>query len=67
MEYRILLFVPITMGTMKPVAPPENVLVMPNSVPARLGARSTWLDMWPELRAPLKKNPVNMCTAFMVI
>ncbi len=44
---------------MKLVPPPEKVFVRPKSVPAKLGARSTWLAMWPQERPPLKNQPTH--------
>ncbi len=34
---------PTNRGASQPVAPPEKVLLMPNKVPAKFGARSMWL------------------------
>ena len=48
---------PITVGTRKPVAPPENVLLTPNSVPAKFGERSEKLEKCPADKAPFKNCP----------
>ncbi len=44
---------------MKLVAPPEKVFVIPKSVPAKLGERSTCDTMWADARAPLKNQPAH--------
>merc|ERR1719420_60590 len=56
----------ITRGAIVPMPPPETVLDKPKSVPEKLGARSTWLAMWPADRAPLHHIPSTRRIATVV-